>query len=247
MDKKLIIAFENATICHGENIILSDVSFQIYQGEMVYLIGQTASGKSSLLKTIYGDLPLTIGTAKVSDYRLESLKRKEIPYLRRELGIVFQDFQLLTDRNVYNNLLFTLKATDWDDKHEIDKRILEVLEKVNLSNSVHKMPNQLSGGEQQRVAIARALLNEPQIIIADEPTGNLDPEASATVMTLFKDICKNGTAVFMATHNYTLIEKFPGRVLCCQKGKMHEMFEETDDTTTTSSFDETTAYQEFLN
>lgn len=224
-----IITFANAEICQGEKVVLSEVSFSIHQGEMVYLIGHTASGKSSLLKTIYCDLPLKSGTAIVADYHLESIKRNEIPYLRRELGIVFQDFQLLTDRNVYDNLLFALKATDWDDKTEIEKRIFEVLEKVGLAESVYKMPNQLSGGEQQRVTIARALLNDPQIVIADEPTGNLDPEASATVMTIFKEIIKNGTAVFMATHNYTLIENFPGRVLCCQQGKMHEMFEEQQD------------------
>lgn len=225
METDPIISFNHCEICQGDKVILSDVSFKIFQGEMVYLIGHTASGKSSLLKTIYCDLPLKSGTAKVADFQIENIKRKDIPYLRRELGIVFQDFQLLTDRNVYDNLLFTLKATDWDDKKEMDQRIIEVLEKVGLSSCIKKMPNQLSGGEQQRVTIARALLNNPEIIIADEPTGNLDPEASSIVMDIFSEISKNGTAVLMATHNYVLIEKFPGRVLCCQNGKMHEMVE----------------------
>ncbi|MDD4847596.1 MAG: ATP-binding cassette domain-containing protein [Bacteroidales bacterium] len=239
MDKKPIINFENAVIAQGDKTILCGVSFQIFEGEMVYLIGKTASGKSSLLKTIYCDLPLADGFASVADYDLASIRRKEIPYLRRELGIVFQDFQLLTDRTVYDNLLFTLKAIDWDDKEKMEQRILEVLQKVGLSESIHKMPHQLSGGEQQRVAIARALLNEPQILIADEPTGNLDPDASTAIMKILQEISQQGTAVFMATHNYNLIESFPGRVLCCLNGKMHEMFEETESSSNTTPFSET--------
>lgn len=225
MDEKPVIIFENAAIKQGDKTILSDVSFQIFEGDMVYLIGKTASGKSSLLKTIYCDLPLTNGYALVADYHLPTIKRKEIPYLRRELGIVFQDFQLLTDRSVYQNLLFTLKAIDWNDSQKIDARIIEVLEKVGLASSVNKKPYQLSGGEQQRVAIARALLNNPKVIIADEPTGNLDPDASNSIMKILQEISQQGTAVFMATHNYILIEKFPGRVFCCMNGKMHEMRE----------------------
>lgn len=237
MDKKPIIIFENAEIKQGDKTILSNISFQIFEGEMVYLIGKTASGKSSLLKTIYCDLPFTEGYAVVADYHLPTIKRKDIPYLRRDLGIVFQDFQLLTDRSVYQNLLFTLKAIDWDDAQKIEARIIEVLEKVGLASSIHKMPYQLSGGEQQRVAIARALLNNPQIIIADEPTGNLDPDASNSIMKILQEISQQGTAVFMATHNYTLIEKFPGRVLCCMNGKMHEMVENSEDISNSETLD----------
>lgn len=228
MDKKPIIIFENAKIAQGERTILADVSFKIFEGEMVYLTGKTATGKSSLLKTIYGDLPLSSGLATVADYPLSSIRRKDIPYLRRKLGIVFQDFQLLTDRSVYDNLLFTLKAIDWDDTQKMDQRIIEVLDKVGLSDSIRKMPHQLSGGEQQRVAIARALLNDPQIIIADEPTGNLDPETTNSIMTILQEISRHGTAVFIATHNYNLIDAFPGRVLYCLNGKMHEMTEGTE-------------------
>lgn len=228
MDKKPVIIFDKVRIIQGERTILSDVSFEIYEGELVYLAGKTATGKSSLLKTIYGDLPLSDGSAMVADYSLQSIKRKEIPYLRRRLGIIFQDFQLLTDRSVFDNLLFTLKATEWDDDQKMEQRILEVLNKVGISESIHKMPHQLSGGEQQRVAIARALLNDPQIIIADEPTGNLDPETSNTIISILHEISLHGTAVVIATHNYTFIDSFPGRVLYCLNGKMHEMLEEVE-------------------
>jgi cell division transport system ATP-binding protein len=214
------IRFENADIFIQDHLVLSDVSFQVNKGEFIFLIGKVGSGKTSLIKTINAEYPLLKGEGFVSDFALHDLKQKQVPYLRRKLGIVFQDFQLLTDRTVSENLLFVLRATGWKDKNEIDKRLGEVLERVGLATKGYKMPHQLSGGEQQRVVIARALLNDPEIILADEPTGNLDPETSRDIMNILTDISKSGRAVIMATHNYNLIEKYPARTLKCEDGRI---------------------------
>ena len=211
-----IIELANATIYQRDNIVLSNVSFSIGQGEFVYLIGKTGSGKSSLLKTLYAELPATEGTVNVAGFDLTDISRKESPYLRRKLGIVFQDFQLLDDRDVEANLEFVLRATGWYDEEEISCRIDEVLEKVGLKNKRKSMPYNLSGGERQGVAIARALLNDPDVILADEPTGNLDPETTLDVLKVLLKIAESGTAVLMATHNYGLIQKYPGRILKCE-------------------------------
>lgn len=188
------------------------MNLQVSEGEFVYLIGRTGSGKSSLLKTLYGELPLLEGEAKIAGYSLVGLAKKDVPYLRRKLGIVFQDFQLLTDRNVLENLMFVLRATGWTNKHEMMERCKAVLEKVGLQTKDYKIPAELSGGEQQRLVIARALLNEPKVLLADEPTGNLDPEVSDEIMSLLKSIAKEGTAILMATHDYRLIQKFGGSI-----------------------------------
>ena len=217
-----IIELENLTVYQRNIMILADVNITIEKGEFVYLIGKTGTGKSSLLKTLYADLPVTEGSAIVADYQLKGIKKKDIPYLRRKLGIVFQDFQLLIDRSVSENLKFVLKATGWKDKVLIDERINEVLDKVGLNTKGCKMPHQLSGGEQQRVSIARALLNDPELILADEPTGNLDPETSEGIIKLLKDISENGRAVLMATHDFMMIEKYPSRTLRCESGKVLE-------------------------
>ncbi len=217
-----IIHLEKISIFQKHNLVLSNVNLNIDKGEFVYLVGKTGSGKSSLLKTLYGDLTLNEGTATVAGFDLRKLKRKEIPYLRRKLGIVFQDFQLLTDRTVNDNLMFVLKATGWKNKDEMQKRIQEVLEKVNLATKGFKMPHELSGGEQQRIAIARALLNNPELILADEPTGNLDPETSEDIMNLLIDISKNGRAVLIATHDIMMFQKFPSRTLKCESGKISD-------------------------
>lgn len=211
-----IIELANANIYQRDNIILSNVTFSIGRGDFVYLIGKTGSGKSSLLRTLYAELPSYEGIVNVAGFDLTDIKRKEIPYLRRKLGIVFQDFQLLEDRDVEGNLKFVLNATGWYDKDEIDRRIDEVLEMVGLKEKRHSMPYNLSGGEQQGVTIARALLNHPDIILADEPTGNLDPETALDVLKLLLKIADSGTAVLMATHNYGLIQKYPGRIIKCE-------------------------------
>jgi cell division transport system ATP-binding protein len=218
MSLDTIIEFSGAMISQKDHLVLSDVNFKVNRGEFVYLIGRVGSGKSSLIKTINAELPLQQGYASVAGYSLTLLKKRQIPYLRRKLGIVFQDFQLLTDRNVYQNLAFVLKATGWKGKTEIDQRINDVLDKTDLSRKGYKMPHQLSGGEQQRVVIARALLNNPDIILADEPTGNLDPDTSADILRLLFDISKNARAIIMATHNYTFLKKFPSRIMKCDKG-----------------------------
>ena len=215
-----VISLENATIGVDDFTILSEVDLAVGKSEFVYVIGRVGSGKTSLIKTINAELPLLEGHGVVAGYQLEKIKRKEVPMLRRHLGIVFQDFKLLIDRTVESNLEFALKATGWKNKGEIHDRISEVLEKVNLGYKGYKMPHQLSGGEQQRVVIARALLNDPELILADEPTGNLDPATSDEIMKILWDIYESGRAVIMATHNYNLIKRFPSRTLKCEDGKL---------------------------
>lgn len=217
-----IVSMSHVLIRQEDNVVLKDVHLKIMKGEFVYIIGKVGSGKSSLLKTLYADLPLMEGEANVTGFNLKQIKKKEIPYLRRKMGIVFQDFQLLMDRSVYDNLLFVLQATGWKGKKETDKRIREVLTKVDMVHKGYKMPHQLSGGEQQRIAIARALLNEPVLILADEPTGNLDPETSDELMTLLHKISTEGRTVIMATHNHNLIKRYPGRTLKCENARMTE-------------------------
>jgi cell division transport system ATP-binding protein len=215
-----VLSVTRATIFQGENPVLSDVTFSVEQHEFVFLIGRTGSGKSSLLKTLYADLPLKSGLSEVVGYSLSEIKNKEVPFLRRKIGIIFQDFQLFTDRTVHENLSFVLKATGWTDPILIKERIGEVLLQVGLLEALNKMPHQLSGGEQQRIVIARALLNNPSILLADEPTGNLDPDVADGIFKLFQDINKKGTAILMATHNHELLRKYPYRVLKCEKGKL---------------------------
>lgn len=217
-----IIQLTDCTIMQQDHLVLSDVNFTLGNGEFVYLVGKVGSGKSSLIKTINAQIPLKFGQGIVAGYDLSKLKQKDIPFLRRKLGIVFQDFQLLVDRSVTENLEFVLRSTGWKNKSEIDARIGDVLAKVGLSLKGYKLPHQLSGGEQQRVVIGRALLNDPDIILADEPTGNLDPETSEDILRLLMDISKNGRAVIFATHNYTLIKKFPSRTVRCVDGKLLE-------------------------
>jgi len=220
MTNKPIINLENISVFQKKILILSRVNLQIFPGEFVYIIGKTGTGKSSLLKTLYSEIPLIVGEATVAGYDLKKIKTKEVPFLRRKLGIVFQDFQLLIDRTVNENLIFVLKATGWKNNVEIQDRIQKVLQKVGLPTKGFKMPHQLSGGEQQRVAIARALLNDPEIILADEPTGNLDPESSHGLMKLLFEISESGRAVLMATHNYSLIQKFPAKIIKCEDGNI---------------------------
>ncbi len=227
MSETAIIKLNNAIIRQSDNIILKDVDLEIEKGEFVYLIGRVGSGKSSLLKTLYADLPLKDGTGTVVGYYLPMIKNKQVPFLRRKIGIVFQDFQLLTDRNIEDNLHFVLKATGWKNSNDIKSRIAEVLEKVKMNNKGYKMPHELSGGEQQRVVIARALLNSPDIILADEPTGNLDPETSDDLVRLLHDISKSGKTIIMATHQHDLLEKFPARVIECKNEKVIEISQNT--------------------
>ncbi len=215
-----IIQLSNLSVFQRKNLVLTKVNLNLYKGEFAYLIGKTGSGKTSLLKTLYGELPVIDGSAWVAGFDLKRIKRKEIPLLRRRLGIIFQDFQLLEDRSVAENLLFVLKATGWKDKKQTEQRIQEVLLQVDLLVKAYKMPHQLSGGEQQRVAIARALLNRPEVILADEPTGNLDPETSNGILRLLMSISESGQAVVMATHNYNLIHKFPARIIKCEEGTL---------------------------
>ncbi|MVN91064.1 cell division ATP-binding protein FtsE [Mucilaginibacter aquatilis] len=215
-----IIKLQGVDIFQQKHLVLSDVNLHIDKGDFVWLIGLTGSGKSSLLKVIYGDLNITNGEGHAGGYDLRKLASKDVPYLRRKLGIVFQDFQLLTDRTIEQNLQFVMKATGWKDKNLIAERIRDVLEKVGLRSKIKKMPHELSGGEQQRVVIARALLNDPEIILADEPTGNLDPDTSEEIVMLLKQISLSGTAVVCATHDYHIIRQFPSRIVKCESGKV---------------------------
>ena len=217
-----IVSLQEADVYVKKNLILTGVNLHVQKNEFVYLIGKTGSGKSSLLRVLFGDIKLNQGEGNVAGYSLNKLKNKEIPFLRRKLGIVFQDFQLLGDRTAKDNLLFVLKATGWNNKQKADDRINEVLQKVGLGTKGFKMPHELSGGEQQRLAIARALLNEPELILADEPSGNLDPETSNEIMNLFFELSKTRCSVIMATHNYSLIERFPARIIKLETGKVLE-------------------------
>lgn len=218
-----MINLQNVTIVNEKNTILTDVNFRVDVGEFVFLIGKTGTGKSSLLKLLYGDLPLHSGQGTIVGFDLDKLKDKEIPLLRRKLGVVFQDFKLLPDRTLFDNLSFVLKATGWKGKTKIKERVAEVLELVNVTSSDQKFPFELSGGEQQRVAIARALLNHPELIIADEPTGNLDPETSQEIMHLFRKLHTGGISIVMATHDYNMIVKFPGKIFQCDQGRLNEV------------------------
>ena len=220
---KFILSFSDADIIQNRKIILSKVSIDILPGEFVFLIGRTGTGKSSLIKTIYGDIELKEGLGHVVGFDLSRIKNKEISMLRKSIGVVFQDFKLLPDRNIYKNLQFVLRATGWKNSKEIDSRIEKVLEMVGIKINTNKFPSELSGGEQQRIAIARALLNKPNLIIADEPTGNLDPQTSQEIMRLFKSLHKQGITILMATHDYNMIVKFPGRIFKCEDGKVFEV------------------------
>lgn len=218
-----IIEYCKVDLDRDGNIILSDINISIAEGDFVYLIGKVGSGKSTFLKSIYSEIPLREGEGRVLDYQLDAIKRKQIPYLRRKVGIVFQDFQLLIDRSAEKNLEFVLRATGWNNKGLIDMRIEEVLTQVGMENKGYKMPHELSGGEQQRIVIARALLNSPEVILADEPTGNLDPETGKQIVKLLHDIAAKGTAVIMSTHNYDVVQKYPGRIFKCEDGYMKEV------------------------
>lgn len=224
-----VIKAIEASVFQENQAVLSDVNFEIEKSELVFLVGRTGSGKSSLLKTLYADLPLRMGEIDIAGFNLKTIKRNDVPMLRRKLGIIFQDFQLFQDRSVDENLHFVMKATGWTDKSKMKVRATEVLMQVGLGSSGNKMPHQLSGGEQQRVVIARALLNEPIILIADEPTGNLDPEVSEGIFKLFLEINNSGTAILMATHDHNLISNHPGRILKCEKGKLLDSKKETFD------------------
>lgn len=211
-----IVSYRDVEILRKEHVVLKHVNFELEPGEFVYLIGKVGSGKSSLLKSMYAEVPVENGDARVFDYDIRTIRRHDIPMLRRQIGIVFQDFQLLTDRSVYENLKFVLDATGWKRRDEIDARIEEVLKEVGMLNKSYKMPHELSGGEQQRIVIARALLNKPQLVLADEPTGNLDPATSQQIVAHLRTIAENGTAVIMATHNLALVEEMPGRIFRCE-------------------------------
>lgn len=222
-----LLSLSNASIYQGDNLVLSDISINIEKGEFVYLIGKTGSGKSSFMKTLYGDLPLLEGEGHIAGFNLAKLRQRDIPFLRRKLGVVFQDFKLLNDRTVYKNLDFVLKATGWKNKAEKEAKINEVLDKVAMKTKAFKYPYQLSGGEQQRIAIARALLNDPELILADEPTGNLDPQTSIEVMEVLREINKNGNTILMATHDYALILKYPSKTLKCDENQIFEVVQKS--------------------
>ena len=217
-----IIRVKQASIFQENQTVLSDINFELEKGELVFIVGRTGSGKSSLLKTLYADLPLRLGDISVAGYNLNKLRQKDVPMLRRKLGIIFQDFQLFADRTVAENLNFVMKATGWKDRAKMKKRLAEVLIKVGLGAVDSKIPHQLSGGEQQRVVIARAIINEPLLLVADEPTGNLDPEVSDGIFKLFLEINKSGTAILMATHDHTIIGNHPARILKCEHGKIKD-------------------------
>ncbi|MSQ78323.1 MAG: ATP-binding cassette domain-containing protein [Flavobacteriaceae bacterium] len=222
-EKKTVVAANGVSIFQGNNLIMDEVSFSILHGEFAYLIGKTGSGKSSLLKTMYAALALREGEMKVADVAIRGITKDQVPGLRRRLGIIFQDFQLLTDRNVFDNLQFVLKATGWKDNDQIRGRIKEVLELVGLATKDYKWPHELSGGEQQRVVIARALLNHPEVVLADEPTGNLDPDLTDEIMGLLHSIAEKGTTILMATHDYRLLNQFKATIYLCENGKMRQV------------------------
>lgn len=223
MAENSVLEYRDVTIRRAENVIIRHTDFQINAGDLVYLIGRVGSGKSTLLKTIYADVPISDGEAHFGKFDLRRIKRRQIPYLRREMGIIFQDFRLMHDRTIEDNLSFVLRATGWSDKREINHRIEEVLEKVGMDHKGYKLPHELSGGEQQRMVIARALLNKPKLILADEPTGNLDPETGDQIFQLFRKITEGGTAVIMSTHNYEMMRKYPSRILKIEDEQLHEM------------------------
>lgn len=222
-----IVSLKNVSIYQEKNMVLQNVNLEVHRGDFIYIIGKTGSGKSSLMKTLYGDLPLTEGEGEIVEYNLKTLKEKDIPYLRRKIGIVFQDFKLLPDRSIFDNLDFVLKATGWKETEERKRQIEDVLEKVGMKAMAFKMPHQLSGGEQQRVAIARALLNDPELILADEPTGNLDPQTSVGVMEVLKSINQNGKTIIMSTHDYAIIMKYPNKTLKCEDSTLFEVVQRT--------------------
>jgi cell division transport system ATP-binding protein len=224
---KTVLSLKNVTIAQGGKTILSNVNLQVNHGEFIYIIGKTGSGKSTFMKALYADLPLTEGEGRIVDFDLATLKEDDIPFLRRKIGFVFQDFKLLPDRSVKDNLLFVLKATGWTEKEEIQHKIDEVLDKVGMKAYIDKMPHQLSGGEQQRIAIARALLNNPEFILADEPTGNLDPQTSIEVLDVLRKINETGKTVIMATHDYAMLMKFPSKTLKCEDAKIFEVVQKT--------------------
>ena len=221
--QNIVVSLQDAIVKNENQVVLTNINFKVVNGDFIFLIGKTGTGKSSLLKLLYGDLPLSDGNGSILGYDLVKLKDRDIPYLRRKLGVVFQDFKLLTDRTIFDNLAFVLKATGWSCKEKINTRVSEVLSMVNVGSDSEKFPFELSGGEQQRVAIARALLNNPELIIADEPTGNLDPETSQEIMSLFKELHKSGISIIMATHDYNMIIKFPGKIFQCNDGKIQEV------------------------
>lgn len=223
MAENSVLEYRDVTIRRAENVIIRHTDLQINAGDLVYLIGRVGSGKSTLLKTIYADVPISDGEAHFGKFDLRRIKRRQIPYLRREMGIIFQDFRLMHDRTIEDNLSFVLRATGWSDKREISHRIDEVLTKVGMDHKGYKLPHELSGGEQQRMVIARALLNKPKLILADEPTGNLDPETGDQIFQLFRKITEGGTAVFMSTHNYEMMRKYPSRILKIEDEQLHEM------------------------
>ena len=224
---EVVLALKDVTIYQENKVILSQINLEVKHGEFLYIIGKTGTGKSSFMKTLYGDLPLTEGEGHIVEYDLATLEEKDIPFLRRKIGIVFQDFKLLPDRNVNDNMLFVLKATGWTDAAEMQNKIDEVLDKVGMRGFANQMPHQLSGGEQQRVAIARALLNDPELILADEPTGNLDPQTSVEVLEVLKNINALGKTIIMATHDYALLMKFPSKTLKCEDGAIFEVVQRT--------------------
>lgn len=223
MAQEQIVNYSNVQLNREENIILSNVNLAVNRGDFLYIIGKVGTGKSTLMKSMYADLPIESGSARVFDYELASIKRSLVPFLRRKIGIVFQDFQLLIDRTVEKNLEFVLRATGWRNQREIKDRINEVLLQVEMQNKTYKMPHELSGGEQQRIVIARALLNSPALILADEPTGNLDPETGSQIVSLLQEISKRGTAVIMSTHNYSIVQAFPGKIMRCENMELVSM------------------------